>query len=349
MALYRRGTGKTWWVDIALPGGRRHRESTKTENKQLAQAFHDQLKVALWKQDRLGIKKERKFEEAVDLFLQEKRNLRSLSDYQSHCDWWLTQFAGRNLSAITQDVIVETIKRKEVEGISPSTCNRYMATLRAILRLACLKYQWIERVPTFFMNKEPRGRTRWLRPEEIPRLLEQLAPLRRDMTVFSLATGLRQGNVLGLKWSQVDLARKLVVISGDEMKAGRDHALPLPEVAVQVLTRQIGRHDVYVFAKNNGEPVKSSSNAEWRKACERAGIEDFRQHDLRHTWATTLVQSGVPDGVLQALGAWETPKMVKRYAHHSADSMRKFTGQIDEVLGGLGDDAPKVTPLRLVG
>jgi integrase len=171
------------------------------------------------------------------------------------------------------------------------------------------------------------------------------------MTLFSLATGLRQGNVKGLKWSQIDLARRIVVIEGDEMKAGRDHALPLPDVAVEVLKRQIGRHDVFVFVNDNGEPVRSGNHGTWRDACRRAGIEDFRQHDLRHTWATTLVQAGVPDGVLQALGAWETPKMVKRYAHHSADSMRKFTGQIDAVLGSATEATQKTDAplLKLVG
>ena len=350
MALYRRGNSKVWWVDITLPGGKRHRESTKTENKQLAQVFHDKLKVDLWKEDKLGIRRDKLFDDAVEVFLSEKGNLKSIDTYIDHCDWWLAQFKGKGLTTITQELIVETIRKKEGEGVTPSTCNRYLATLRAILRLVCRKYQWIEKVPTFFMFREPKGRTRWLRPEEIPRLLAELSPIRRDMTLFSLATGLRQGNVKGLKWSQIDLGRKIVVIEGDEMKAGRDHALPLPDVAVEVLKRQIGRHDKFVFANDDGEPIKSGNHGTWREACKRAGIEDFRQHDLRHTWATTLVQAGVPDGVLQALGAWETPKMVKRYAHHSADSMRKFTGQIDEVLGGVsGGETPAAKPLRLVG
>ena len=64
-----------------------------------------------------------------------------------------------------------------------------------------------------------------------------------------------------------------------------------------------------------GNPVKQTGATAWENACKRAGIEDFRWHDLRHTWASWHVQEGTPLHVLQELGGWESPEMVRKYAH----------------------------------
>lgn len=347
MTLYRKDSGKIWWVDVTDPSGKRHRISTKTESKQLAQAFHDKFRMELWKEAQLGIQRDHTLAEAIDLFLKEKRKLRSIATYEERLGWWKDQLGQRPVREVTQALIAQTAAKLDGE-VTPSTINRYLASLRAVMRLVALKYQWIERVPTFFLHKEPKGRTRWLRPEEMGRLLAELPPHRRDIAIFSLATGLRQGNVRNLKWSQVDLGRRVLMIDGGEMKAGRDHAIPLPDVAVEVIKRQIGQHATHVFTYM-GKPIKSSSNEVWKEACRRAGIEDFRQHDMRHTWASTLVQSGVPDNVLQALGAWETPKMVQRYAHHAADSLRPYTERMDGVLSQAVEQmgSPRQTPFKL--
>jgi integrase len=70
-----------------------------------------------------------------------------------------------------------------------------------------------------------------------------------------------------------------------------------------------------------GQPIKQVSTRAWYLALKRAGIEDFRWHDLRHTWASWHVQSGTPLFALQELGGWETEKMVRRYAHLAADHL----------------------------
>ena len=73
-----------------------------------------------------------------------------------------------------------------------------------------------------------------------------------------------------------------------------------------------------------GKPVTKANNHAWRKALVRAGIEDFRWHDLRHTWASWHVQQGTPLYVLQELGGWSDYEMVRRYAHLSAEHLAQY-------------------------
>jgi integrase len=148
------------------------------------------------------------------------------------------------------------------------------------------------------------------------------------MAAFSLETGLRRSNVTGLKWSQVDLIRKMAWIHADEAKARKAIPVPLSDVAIEILRRQrfSARNadfidSVFVF---KGKPVYQTGTLAWRKALVKAGIRDFRWHDLRHTWASWHVQKGTLLHVLQALGGWETVEMVQRYAHLSADHLAQW-------------------------
>ena len=81
-----------------------------------------------------------------------------------------------------------------------------------------------------------------------------------------------------------------------------------------VLKQQQGRHPELVFTYA-GKPIKHVNTESWRGAVKRAGIENFRWHDLRHTWASWLVQNGTPLYDLQEMGGWKSPDMVRRYAH----------------------------------
>lgn len=357
MALYRRKESPVWWMDYTDAGGTRVRKSTGTDNKQLAKELYDKTKAEVWEQKRLGVKPDHTFEQAADTFLADKRKkgLRAIGDVERHIAWWKERFGGRMLRTISQELIVNTIKEREAD-LGPATRNRYLATLRGILRLVCIKYKWIGRddLPSFFFYEEPKGRTRWLEPDEIARLLDALPEHWRDIAMFSFATGLRQSNVRLLRWDQVNLTRRTVMLEGGAMKNGNDHGIPLNDAAVEVVRRQIGKHHTFVFTYR-GKPVRYANTVAWKRALARAGIEDFRRHDMRHTWASMLTQAGVPDGALMALGAWQTPKMVKRYAHHSAASLAPFAAKVDEALAGVSQFLPQADEeqpeqkLRVVG
>lgn len=234
MGIYKRGPN--WWIDFTAPSGERIRRSAQTGNKAKAQEFHDQLKAECWRIQKLGERPSYTWDDAGFRFLQET------SDKRTHADdiaklAWLQQFLrGRALAGIKRDDIEAIGERKKAEA-SGATANRYLALIRAILRKAWLEWEWIDRVPKVRLYREPKRRVRWITPEEASRLVAELPEHQRDIVVFALATGLRQGNVIKLEWSQVDFERATCWIPADQAKAGEDILVPLSDEAVAVLRR----------------------------------------------------------------------------------------------------------------
>ncbi len=99
------------------------------------------------------------------------------------------------------------------------------------------------------------------------------------------------------------------------------------------LTRQLGKHQTCVFSYK-GKPVNQVNTKAWYGALKRVGIEDFRWHDLRHTWASWLTQQGVPLNVIQEMGAWESAEMVRRYAHLAPEQLGQHARVVDDLLNG---------------
>ncbi|WP_367025438.1 site-specific integrase [Methylococcus sp. ANG] len=190
---------------------------------------------------------------------------------------------------------------------------------------------------------EPSRRVRWITPEEARRLLEELPAHLSAMARFSLERGLRRANVTGLQWSQVDLVRRCAWIHPDQAKARKAIAVPLSNGAVVVIREQEGKHPTHVFTYQ-GKPIQEVNTKAWRNALKRAGIEDFRWHDLRHTWASWHVQAGTPLHALQELGGWETVDMVRRYAHLSSEHL---AGYVDRVSGLRVVEGEKPATIRL--
>jgi integrase len=214
------------------------------------------------------------------------------------------------------------------------TINRMINLVKAIFNLA-KKNGHIETVIHLEKKKSPEGRIRWLTKEEWERLHEQLPPHLKAMATFAISTGLRQANVLGLEWNQVDMKRNVAWIHPDQAKQKKPIGIPLSKTAMDVLRGEEGKHETFVFTYE-GVPVGSVKTA-WGKALKRAGLgtwekkgkvkvfkPNFKWHDLRHTWATWHVQSGTPLEVLQKLGGWSDFKMVLRYAHFAPEYLAGY-------------------------
>ncbi|MDP2901629.1 MAG: site-specific integrase [Methylovulum sp.] len=101
--------------------------------------------------------------------------------------------------------------------------------------------------------------------------------------------------------------------------------MPLNKDALAVISGQPGKHATHVFTYKS-KPVTRANNHAWRKALDRAGIKDFRWHDLRHTWASRHIQNGTPLHVLKELGGWSDLSMVLRYAHLSSKHLEDYAG-----------------------
>jgi integrase len=333
MALYKRKDSVLWWVRISIDG-REVRRTTGTPDKREAQEFEAKLKAEVWRESRMGERPRYRWEQAVTRWLTERAFLPSIEDQKIHLRWLRPHLDGRFLTDITRDVLDNVARARKADGVSNASVNRVLEVARAILRCAAREWGWIDAWPAVRMLPEPKRRIRWLTREEADRVLVQLPGHIAEMVRFSLATGLRRGNVVDLEWSQVDLTRRIAWFHHDQTKNKKALSVPLNAEAVLVLRRQEGKHATRVFTyrprtkqgkpPRDPRPVEAVNTKAWRKALTRAGIKDFRWHDLRHTWASWHVQSGTPLQVLQELGGWSSYEMVLKYAHLSAGHLADF-------------------------
>ncbi len=326
MSLRKRGA--IWWIDFATPSGERVRRSTETANKVQAQELHDKLRSEVWRQQRLGDRPRRIWQDAAVRWLREQAHKASLDDDKEKLRWLDRHLANRDLESINRALIDGITQAKLAEGCSNATVNRHLALIRAILRKCAHDWEWLDRAPAVRLLKEPTRRIRFLTRHQAHVLLRELPLHLRDMASFTLATGLRAANVTGLTWEQVDLSRKLAWVHPDQAKGRKAIAVPLNATAMDVVRAQRGKHPLRVFTYA-GQPVSKLSTAAWYKALERAGIDDFRWHDLRHTWASWHVQGGTPLFALQELAGWETERMVRRYAHLAAEHLVAYVANTE--------------------
>ena len=325
MSLRKRGS--VWWIDLVTPNGERIRQSTGTGQKASALEFHDKLKAEVWRIAKLGERPRRTWNEAVVRWLKEAAHKATIETDKVHFRWLDRHLGGKQLDTITRPVLDRIMDIKLAEGVANATANRVLEVVRAVLRKAVNEWEWLDRAPQVRMLKEPTRRIRFLTREEALRLLSELPEHLADMAAFSLATGLRRANVTGLQWSQVDLVRRLAWIHPDQAKARKAIAVPLNAEAVAVIGKQVGKHPAHVFSFN-GKPIVQVSTKAWYKALKSAGIEAFRWHDLRHTWASWHVQQGTPLFALQELGGWESSEMVRRYAHLAAEHLAPYAERL---------------------
>lgn len=369
MSIFRRGS--VWYGSYTTPGGKRIKESLGTEDRKQAQELHDRRKAELWRIERLGDFPDVTFEEACLRWLEEKAHKKSLDADKGRIGFWLMHFEGVLLKDISEAKIYAAVSRMtnrkakerweqravsmakkgldigeyKPAAVSTSTKAKHLALMKALMRAAEREWKWIEKSPVIKVPQERNKRVRWLEPAEAKRLIEECPEPLKSTVEFALATGLRRSNIVDLKWQQIDLQRKVAWIYPEESKSGRAIGVALNEMAESVLRRQIGRHHNWVFVhtesvkRNDGTTTASvrkmrvDSNTAWRAALKRAGIEDFRFHDLRHTWASWLIQAGVPLSALQEMGGWESIEMVQRYAHLAPNHLTEHARQIDAIFG----------------
>lgn len=168
---------------------------------------------------------------------------------------------------------------------------------------------------TVKLFKEPLGRLRYLLPEERELLLQECSGMLRTIVITALETGMRKGEIQNLTWKDVDFKRRTITLT--QTKNAEIRTIPISDTLLPVLQRlYVERRGPRVFSKPDGGPYGN-----WRRsfesACNRAGIEDFRFHDLRHTFASYLVMSGVDIRTVQELMGHKDIKMTMRYSHLS--------------------------------
>jgi integrase len=297
MALFNRAG--TYYVKLTAPDGTRIRRSTGTSDRRKAEEYHDKLKAELWDLARLKVKPKRTWDEAALRWLKEKAHKRSYRDDVGRIRWFTHHLRGKTLDQVSRDMIDRIISRYLARR-SDRTKDLYVALIRAIFRKAMREWEWVEQIPAFrTYSKGDKVRVRFLTHEQAEALLDRLPEHQSEVVMFALATGLRQGNILGLTWDRVDMTRRIVTIEHGDTKNGNALGIPLNDVALGVLNRQRGKHARHVFTFR-GQPLRNANNNTWRAALKAVGIKDFRWHDLRHTWRAGSGRTTCPPGCFRS-------------------------------------------------
>ena len=243
--------------------------------------------------------------------------------------WWSKQLGRLYLADLTSPQIAEAKSRlanQEGPGgkpVSPATQVRYLATLSHVLAYAVKELGWISVNPVKNVPRprEPRGRLRFLSEDERDRLLDacEASSDRRlyALVILALGTGARQGELLRLRWRDVDFINSRAVIEkskNDERRTLSLSAKPLAALRDLFRVRQIASDLVFVGRRG----VAAFPQEAWDAAVAAAKLEErFRFHDLRHTFASYLAMSGATLAELSEALGHKTLAMVKRYAHLS--------------------------------
>jgi integrase len=266
-----------------------------------------------------------KLSDAIKRFQDETKNkdhVNELSQFNRFIEINGDMFIGE----IDRQAINVFIDKRLESGVSKTTINRTLQKVRALLNKAKKEWEVLEgEVPYFKLFTESgNGRVRWLNKQEVSKLASHLPTHTAQMMLFTLETGLRESNVTQLRWNQINFQQGIIYIEGkDILKSDKAFVVPLSDKAIEILQAQKGKHLERVFTYGY-RPIKKVSTKLFKKTLVECGIEDFRWHDLRHTWATRHVQKGTPLDVLQKLGGWSDFKSVQRYAHYSYRDLKKY-------------------------
>lgn len=318
-----------WFIDYRDPNGKRVRKKIGSSKALAEQALAKvQVEIAEGKYLEKLPQKKISFDEFSEIYLNDyaipnKRSWKSTDKiYIGH---WKELFGKRYLYTINPHEI-ERYKSQRIKTLSPAGVNRELACLKTMFNKAI---DWgftavnpVKRVKLFRENNQ---RVRFLTPEEFSRLLSHCSDRLARFVILAVSTGMRKGEIQNLRSEDVDF--KLQIIKIKQQKNGETSYIPINQAALKVLARG------FDFGYN---PRKS-----FELAVSRAGIQDFRFHDLRHTFCSWLAIAGVPINTIRELARHKDIKMTLRYAHLSPDSkaqsVRVLDGQILDTFGHFLD------------
>lgn len=332
--VYRRPDSPFWWASYIDARGKRTRRSTGTQERKEAETLLAKWRLETHKETQWGELPAHSFDELMLEYLKATAGERRREDtVKMHVRRLRQSFAGLEMERLSAVEIAAFIRQRREDGVANATINRELEVLSAAISYAVREWEW--RLPNPVsgrMLKEPEGRVRWITRAETRALIEaakqeRKAPHLAPLITLALHTGMRRGEMLGLEWDRVDLQAGLVYLEGHHTKAGKRRTVPLNAVAREaILTRARFRAERcpdarLVFCDSNGKGIGSVKTA-FATACKRAGLTDFRFHDLRHTCAAWLVQAGVPLTEVRDVLGHSTVKMTERYAHLAPENTR---------------------------
>jgi integrase len=251
--------------------------------------------------------------------------------------WWAARLGDRPIGKIVRQHIKAGLDDLKAEGRAPATLNRYKAGLSSVFAYLCdehdLKVNPCREVKQLAENN---GRTRFLSAdEELPRLLDAARASQWErlylLILMAVSTGARRSELIGLRWSDIDLRARTAHLA--RTKNGSQRVLTLTPDAVAELVgfREVGQGYVFPHTSRLGEPFREFDH-HWQAARSAAELDDVHFHDLRHTHASLLAMSGASLlAIADSLGH-KSISMTQRYSHLCVKSKATM---LDEVFGGI--------------
>ena len=334
MGIYKRKNSNTWQMCFCV-NGKKVRKSTKTTSKKLANKIYEKAKAeALEGKLVINEKSKMPFDQLVHEFL-EKHSKVEKESYANDIS------VGKRVTAYFKQTPIGKIKPYDIKSwrhwrmqqksqrrgtpVSKSTLNVELSFLKMMFSLA-VEWEWLAENPARPIKKlkGETQRMRFLNWEDINRLIDCAAPFLKPVIITAVSTGMRRGEIINLKWKDVDFVHRFIRVEKTKNKEPRD--IPIDGLLMESLEslKESQEKGGYVFLRKNGARVTDSSvQRKFRAAVERAGIEDFRFHDLRHTAASLFASGGCDIMSLKNLLGHKTIEMTQRYAHLMPDSHEK--------------------------
>jgi integrase len=225
-----------------------------------------------------------------------------------------------------QDIRAYILARKS-KGRKNATINRELALLHRSYNLADIPFPRVQKL------EENNVRKGFQSPQSFAQILNNLPQHLRPIAVFAYETGCRRGEILNLKWSQVDLDNAIVRLEAGETKNGEARAIPLSGTVIQAL-RYLPRDSEYVFTYR-GKRIKSIRSG-WTRACAKAGSKGVLFHDLRRTAVRNLSRARVPERVIMSITGHKTRSVFDRYNIVDENDLHDGMNRLQEMKKGNG-------------
>jgi len=325
---YYDATGKR--IQRVIKNAQSEEDALFARRSAVSEAFQRQLGIRR-KPDRIS------FSEYADLYLENyaKINKRSWNTDVSYLKSMNSAIGSLFLDEIGPLQIEKYKAVRLKDGVTKSTTNRCLAVLRKMLTLA-VEWGYLEKdaVPKIkFFPEKDNLKERFLTDDEEQRLLASASPTLRSIIIIAVNTGMRLGEILGLRWDQVDFNAQRIRV--ERTKSGRIRHIEINTPLLQELTRlkSLDGRSPYVFLSDvTGKPLTTVKTA-FKGACRRAkkdpddkddpGIVGLRFHDLRHTFASRLNLAGADPVTIMELMGHSSLKMTERYTHTNIEQKRK--------------------------
>lgn len=341
--VHRRKGRAGFVISYTNAAGHRRLKTVHTKNLTDARNMRAAMIARVEKQRILGIvdATDDDFDRVTERYLKYQKPRVGAKTYRRYADlveqYLRPAFKGR-IGAITRSKVLDYVTDRLSE-VAPGTVLIEIVVLKHIMRLAHEEWSLIPENPTKTLTpktlgiKLPPGRVRYLHPDELLNLLDHCPAWLRPLVVLAIATGLRRGSLVALRWPQFDARRRHLMIS--KTKNNERVIVHLNEIGLLGLTMAAQHFGMSQIGRIFPDVTEDQVSMAFKDAREKAGIEDFRFHDLRHTNASWLRMSGTDIHTIAVMLGQKDIRMAMRYSHLSSDFLSANAKQLDGVFSAL--------------